>query len=220
MSRRAAIRGHYEPRISPRRPGHDIVDWAGIGSQEVRFRVLVENVPLANKRLLDIGCGVGDLYGYLSSRVPSVRYTGVDLLEGMVRYARARYPRARFEIGDVFGDGSPGHERAMAGETFDVVFASGTFNLNVGNNREFLPRAIARMFELSRELVVFNLLHERARSRHSHCVYFRPEDVLPLVTPPAASVRVLDDYLFNDFTIIAETTNRKGQKEHEEHEDR
>jgi len=217
MSRRNAIRGHYEPRISTDRPGYDIVDWAGSGSQIVRFRVLADSVPLAGKRLLDIGCGVGDLYGYLSARVPSVRYLGIDLLEPMVRAARQRHPAGEFVVGDVFGKGSPGHERALAGELFDVVFASGTFNLNIGNNREFLPGAISRMFELTRDCVVFNLLHERARSRHSHCVYFRPQEIADIVSPLAAEFRILDDYLFNDFTVIAKAAGREDHEDRNEH---
>jgi hypothetical protein len=88
------------------------------------------------------------------------------------------------------------------GPLFDVVFCSGVFNLDLGNNREFLPVALARMFQLAREHVVFNLLHERTVNRYGHCAYYDPREVCEMLRAFPCTFRVLDHYLHNDFTVV------------------
>ena len=200
MSRRKKIRHHYEPRIHPARESFDILDWSNAASQLARFKVLADNVDLAGKSLLDVGCGLGDLWKFLAQRQISANYTGVDLLEKMIAEAGQRCPGARFVAADIFTG------EAFADERFDVVFCSGAFNLNLGNNLEFIGRAVRRMLELSRRWVIFNLLHERARLPGSSPIYFysEPEEILELLEPFGCRVRIVDDYLPNDFTTICE----------------
>ena len=191
-----AIRAHYEHRITPGRAHYDVLDWASAASQRRRFEVLVDNVPLAGKSLLDIGCGLGDLAALLDERALAVEYTGVDVLARMVDACRERFPARRFVRADLFaGDDAPG-------EAWDVVYCSGAFNLDLGNNMAFLARAIRRMLDLSREHVVFNLLHARSPCLEEGYFSYDPAEVLALLPPAAGEVRILDDYLPNDFTVF------------------
>ncbi len=192
------IRGHYIPRLS-RRTDYRALDWASAGSQEARFRVLADNVDLAGKRLLDVGAGLGHLWEYLKDTGVPADYTGVDILPEMVERAQALHPDARFLHADIFQDAHPVFER----ESFDVAFCSGVFNLNLGNNHEFLAAALPMLLDLVREHVVINLLHARVgwdpQDRYFH---FHPDEVLALVRPLPCDARLLDDYLPNDFTVI------------------
>ena len=128
MSKKKDIGRHYEPRLRALRESYEILDWASPVTQEARFAVLADNVDLPGKSLLDVGCGLGDLWAYLRRRRVEVEYLGVDILEKMVAAARQRHPEARFEQADIFGADT--YEPAA----FDVVFCSGAFNLNLGNN--------------------------------------------------------------------------------------
>ena len=195
MSKRQEIRAHYEPRIIPGRDNYDVLDWASQRSQLARFEVLAANVDLAGKSLLDVGCGLGDLWAFLKARDIRVAYTGVDLVAKMAAAARDRHADADFQCGDVFA----GDMFAPGG--FDVVFASGVFNLDLGNNAEFLPGAIARLFELAGEYLVFNLLHKRAAGGPPY-FYFDPKQVRPMLADLPCRIRIIDDYLPNDFTVI------------------
>jgi SAM-dependent methyltransferase len=200
MSRKKIIRAHYERRIEPGRASHDVLDWSDAPAQHARFEVLVRHVALGGKSLLDVGCGLGDLYGFLQGRGIPVDYTGVDLVDKLVRAARRAHPGGRFLCADVFD----AHE--FRGRRFDVVFCSGAFNLNLGNNREFLPQAAARLMELAGEVAVFNLLHHRTTDRYDHCFYYDPAEVRAALKGLGWRVQIVEDYLPNDFSVIC----RKG----------
>jgi len=195
-SRKKTIRDHYEPRLAAGGESHEVLDWASREGQLARLRALCRNVDLAGKSLLDVGCGLGDLWGHLQVCGIAVAYTGVDLLEEMVAAARKRHPDARFICADVFG------EDVFEPESFDVVFISGVFNLDLGNNEAFLEAAIPRLRELAREAVVFNLLHRRSRDDDPRYFYYDPGRVTAMLERHDCDVELLDDYLPQDFTII------------------
>ncbi len=199
MSKSEEIHEHYEPRIAPGRPHYDVLDWASESSQVSRFEVLVANTDLAGKSLLDVGCGLGDLWAFLKDRNIPVAYTGVDLVQKMVAAARDGHGDAAFHCGDVFGGDmfEPG--------SFDVVFSSGVFNLDLGNNAEFLPGAISRLLDLAGESLVFNLLHKRAAGGSPY-FYFDPDQIRPILADLPCRTRILSDYLPNDFTVICVKT--------------
>ncbi len=196
MSREQDIRRHYETRLSSDRANFDILDWASAESQRIRFAVLADNIDLHGKALLDVGCGLGDLYTFCRERGIEPEYTGVDLSEKMILAARRQNPAATFQCVDVFTDATLGAEQ------FDVVFCSGAFNLNLGNNRRFLLTALPRLVDLARGYAVFNLLHERTQYQEDGYFYCNPEDVLKMLRGLPCEPRLLDDYLPNDFTVI------------------
>jgi SAM-dependent methyltransferase len=71
--------------------------------------------PEPGIKMLDVGCGPANILSYL----PSVDYTGIDLNEKHIAFARQRYGgRGRFIVGNV-ANGLKQHE-----ETFDLINAS------------------------------------------------------------------------------------------------
>ncbi len=196
MSRKKQISRHYEPRLRAHRDSYRILDWASSASQEARFEVLAGNVDLTETTLLDVGCGLGDLYDFCRRRGIAVDYTGVDILETMVQAAHRRYPQGRFIWADIFAD-----EAFKTGQ-FDVVFCSGTFNLNLGNNRQFLPKAMGRLLDLARHAIVVNLLDAKCSATDPRYFYFDPSKVREMLRPSGWDVRIVTDYLPNDFTVI------------------
>jgi SAM-dependent methyltransferase len=203
-SRLKRIREHYGPRIAPQRPSYDVLDWSSPASQQARFRVLLQNVDLREKSLLDVGCGLGDLYAMLQQSPAGVEYTGVDIIPQMVQEARRRHPQGRFLCADIF------QANPFGEEAFDVVFCSGTLNLNLGNNLAFLPTAIACFLESSRDYAVFNLLHTRAAAAGDDCYFhYDPRFVARVLKPLPCEIRMIDDYLHNDFTVLCR--KKKGR---------
>src|SRR5690348_4633106 len=95
------------------------LDWSGEHSQFLRFRVLTEVGVLSGASVLDVGCGLGDLCGWLRANSCDARYTGIDIAPAMIEAARRRFPDARFEVRDLLSDVPNG--------SFDYVLSSGMF---------------------------------------------------------------------------------------------
>ena len=206
-SRAEQIRRHYEPRVDATRENHEILDWGTREGQLARFRVLGdalerESAPAPMPTLLDVGCGMTDLAGYPHERGLSVRYVGVDLTFAVIREALRRYPGRQLAQADVFT-----HSPFRPGSV-DVSYCSGVFNLRLDNNREFVLAAVPALLALSNRLVVVNMLHIRTPAKYPHCVYFDPDDMAARFAEHAASVRIVDDYLINDFTLILRPRTR------------
>lgn len=196
MSRKRKIGDHYEPRISPTRESYSVLDWASARTQRKRFEILADSVPLEGRSLLDVGCGLGDLWAFLLDRKIRVEYTGVDILDKMIAEARRRHPQAHFLHADLFV------ANPFGPRSFDVVFASGIFNLSLGNNVEFIAPAARTLLDLCRSHLVFNMLHSRSPRHDQTYFHYDPRHVQKLLAPLGCHVRVLDDYLPNDFTVI------------------
>ncbi|WP_047864440.1 class I SAM-dependent methyltransferase [Rubrobacter aplysinae] len=75
--------------------------------------------PRLGERVLDLGCGTGDLSAELSSRGAEV--LGVDLSPEMVSRSAEKYPALRFEAGDARSLG-------LRPESFDAVFSNATLH--------------------------------------------------------------------------------------------
>ena len=201
------IREHYERRVNANRPGYDILDWSSRESQHIRFDVLLgvlrrAFVPPACPRLLDVGCGLADLAGYLEREHFDAAYVGADITHRVLGEARRRRPACALLQADVFAD-PPFRPRA-----FDVLYSSGVFNLKLGNNDAFVIRAIEALIPLGRELVVVNMLHRRTRHPYPHCHYFDPEEIVRGVDRPGLELEIIDDYLENDFTLVVHLSGK------------
>jgi ubiquinone/menaquinone biosynthesis C-methylase UbiE len=108
-----------------------VTDWAGYYSGAVlpttlqvqnlvsrkRFALtLLESSVHRGAKVLDVGCGTGDLVGELIQR--GYNAWGLDLSEAMIRYARERHGRERFRVGDI-------EHIDSADNTFDAIMCLG-----------------------------------------------------------------------------------------------
>ncbi len=196
------IKEYYQKRFSTAQKEHyEILGWESYAQQHARFEALIREVDLRGKKILDVGCGLGDLWLHLRDAGIEADYTGVDILEFMIERARRENPGVQFYYGDIFRDA------LLQGEVFDVVYASGIFNLDLGNNGEFFERAVRRFFELSRHTIAFSLLHDRSPDKEAPYFYYRPSQVVECVDRMPLRVRridIIEDYAENDFTAIIE----------------
>jgi SAM-dependent methyltransferase len=199
MKKLEIIRKYYESRMGIGLPDYGVLGWESEEAQNLRFEVLLSAVELEGKALLDVGCGMGNLLQYLKSKGLSVAYTGTDILESMIEQARLKNPGAAFHHLDIFKN------NIFKNNSFDIAYASGIFNIDLGNNSEFLLKALALLLDLSREAVVFNLLHRDSPGRESGYSYFHPDDIKSMVEGMQDRVERLDiieAYLSNDFTVV------------------
>ncbi len=130
--------------------------WGSPATQRLRFDVLLDGVDLTERKILDLGCGQGDLAQYLLEReIPFGAYVGFDAMDAMIDVARQRnLARSRFEAVDLLAvDLAP-----LAAEAADWAIVSGTLNTMEPDDA---VRFVERTFQSVREGVAFNFLGDR-----------------------------------------------------------
>lgn len=210
-ARDAVMAAHYSSLAKRHGDSPKAAQWRGSASQERRFEILFEVGDLSAAKILDFGCGTGAMYASLLRRFEFAgEYVGCDISERMLKIARAKFPptelpptkfpSARFRTLDIFADPPL--------ETFDYVFASGTFNNDHADAYEFLLAAIPRLFAHARKALAFNALSAAAPRRVAELVYVDPvelyefarREVTPLVTL-RHDYRIDDEPEPEDFTL-------------------
>lgn len=180
--RRRSQRKFYIPRLD----AHGINSSEAVGwplyVQERLFRSLVKLLGDAGKdhecSLLDIGCGLGDLYNYLlENGYTRVHYTGIDILPEMVRSAREKNPGISFHTADFLN--------VKFKRRFDFTLCSGSMNIITRNpGHEKLVKAwIRKMYSICRYGSAFNLLASSGReylSEDESLYYADPGEIMSL----------------------------------------
>jgi SAM-dependent methyltransferase len=91
----------------------------GKGRQDLRFGALTCFVE-PNSKILDFGCGFGDLLSFLKNNNLPVKYSGCDAMNVFLDEAKERHPRNDFFEIEVGGD--------LPNGSYDNIICSGVFN--------------------------------------------------------------------------------------------
>jgi SAM-dependent methyltransferase len=113
------------------------VAWPNAPDLATRFEVLLSGVDLAAftearpLRVLDLGCGPAFLLDWLAENdlLGRVDYTGLDVTEDTMQYARAKWPDHIFKLRDV-------RDQPFDAGTFDYCIACGVFGSRGDNSPE------------------------------------------------------------------------------------
>jgi len=170
--------------------------WESRGVQKIRFKALAEIGIESGDSVLDVGCGFGDLKGFLRGQGMTVEYTGIDLSPEITSRAAELHPDASIHAGDLFDFDWPS-------QSFDWLLLSGTLNWQLHDDGDYARQVIARMFELCRKGVAFNMLNVRHPEMKSltDLVAFDPDMMLAYCHRITPDCRCRTDYLASDFTI-------------------
>jgi GR25 family glycosyltransferase involved in LPS biosynthesis len=190
------IRTFFEPRAEAF--GADDLQrlgWSSRDAQRTRFAVLLDVGPLAGRSVLDVGCGVGDLCGYLDEQGMEVAYTGCDVVARNCADAAARHPGATFLATDLLE--TSGHKE------YDYVLASGIFTLAAEDWHEAVAATLRRMFELCRIGMAANFLTAGSPVKIPGLAYVEPAAILEICRGFTGSFNLRHDYMDNDFTVYA-----------------
>jgi SAM-dependent methyltransferase len=150
------VHAFYEEFLSAHNDDARKVAWRSKFDQELRFETLLEALdddgPFS---ILDVGCGLGDLFAYLNRTGRDADYLGVDIVPAMVERARERHPDGRFEVLDLL-------TQTPEPSTFDIVVASGSLTVRLPKHALFVDKMLRRMLALSSGVVAVNFQSTRS----------------------------------------------------------
>jgi len=167
------------------------VRWADEETQRTRFEVLNKIADLRGKRVLDVGCGLGDLYKFFILKQITVDYTGIDIVPVFIDRARERFPDATFRVEDI----------SLLDEQYDYVLASGALNLTVADSKQYYFSLIKKMFACAKDGLAFNMLNSVTHPTDETYTSYNIDEVTAYCKTLTNNVVVVADYLPWDFTV-------------------
>jgi ubiquinone/menaquinone biosynthesis C-methylase UbiE len=201
------IRDYYREKIEAFGATPQGVDWNGTDSQNLRFRIqynLTKEVLTPESRILDYGCGYGEFAKFLLGENFSGSYTGYDIVEESLRIASSRF---ELENGINFVTSLD------IGSQFDILFASGIFNVQTGESNEWLNAHVRRTLKemsIYSSLLVVNFLKPNP-TRPIANLFFPTIAAIASVLPAGFSIStVRDDYNLWEWTAVI----RSGKGSH------
>ena len=171
------------------------LNWGSKVSQHLRFKVLSEIGLNPGDSILDVGCGLGDLYEWLKLNDIDIEYSGVDITPAMIDFARKRFPNVNF----IEGNGCNAFEDLN--KRFDFILASGIFAHRQKNPVGFLKDSIKDMFKISNKGIAFNCLSAWREEKDVDEFYADPVEILNYCRSISNRIIFRHDYHSGDFTI-------------------
>lgn len=185
----------YDRRLAECGPSPAALGWTR-NRHILRYHVLLEPWRLEDERLLDFGCGFGDMYAYCRERIPRVRYEGIDLNPSLIEAGRTRYPEARLRAANPLRDGLDG--------AWDVIVASGVFNLKLGDNWAFIRQAFDWFARHATRGFAVNFLSNRVEYELADTFHADPVKILELAYTYSNRVTLRNDYMPFEFTVYVD----------------
>ena len=188
----------YEKRLQEFGYSPATLGWGANGRQEVRFSVLADFVlRLPGASLLDVGCGFCDLYDFLVRHRWQGRYTGIDIVPGLLDVARQRHPGLDIREVDITSD-------VASLDTYDFVISSGIFNavLPSGNNLAHIEVALRMMYRCSRTCVCVDFLSSYVDFQKSGAYHTDPGWAFAAARKLTRRALLRHDYMPYEFALF------------------
>jgi SAM-dependent methyltransferase len=178
--------------------GRDVrtVGWGSTSDQLLRFENLFRGLNPTGKIILDLGCGLGDLVGYLHDCTKgNFRYIGIDLSEKLIEDSRRKWQgdNIEFRVGDIF-------DYADSKQP-DIAVQSGALTLKIDNNETYARQVINKMFSLSTEAACLNFLSTYVDFQFEKNYHYSPEAMFSYAKSLTRWVNLHHDYPLWEFTL-------------------
>ena len=146
-----ALSNHYSGLVKRHGDAPESAQYADRETQERRMAVLCEIGVAKHSKVLDFGCGTGQLLSFLQRSLGfEGEYVGYDISPEAIELARSTHPAGRFEVRDILDQ--------AAEEMFDYVLVSGVFNNLISDNRAFFEAISRRLMQQAEVGYAFNML--------------------------------------------------------------
>ena len=151
---------------------------------------------LKNKRILDIGCGLGGFHNYLLNEGIPTSYTGIDITPELIHTAsQSMRPGATF-IEASFLD----YDEFLP-LSFDYVFMCGLFACYPRAGMVLINAFLSKAWQLASRGLVFNSLSTFTNQRNLSEFHADPGETLKMASQYTPWLTLRHNYHPRDFTV-------------------
>ena len=169
------------------------------GRQELRFKILAGHWPLVNRRILDFGCGFGDMYGYFRKKRTNLYYEGVDVNPLLIAEGKKKYPQAKLSVASSL--------KTCFKKKYDYIFSSGVHNTKISNNKKFIEESFRSFDKFSLRGFAVNFLSNKVSRKTAHAFHADPAYILDLAYKYSNRITLRNDYMPFEFSVFVDKQN-------------
>mgnify|MGYP000986082903 CR=1 FL=1 len=199
-----AMQEHYSKTFSAHGCSSEGVDW-GNKQQAVALRhrameAVIRSYPAS---ILDVGCGYGAFLDY-AQEPENLSYTGIDLVEDMVKSGRSLHPKAKFICGDFLNS-------QISPRSYDYVICNGILTQKLvattAEMDEYARQLVRKMFETAKIGIAFNIMSTHVNFQVENLYYKDPLEMLGWVMNEISPhVRLDHAYPLYEYTLYVYTS--------------
>jgi SAM-dependent methyltransferase len=173
-----------------------VVGYNSTAEQNFLFQNLIMGLDPTAFTVLDIGCGRGDFYGYLTEIYDHIfGYTGIDHNPIMAELAKQKYDL----------DIQTGAFETIELSSYDWVVAAGYFTQRKCDNKdadlEKLFADVDKMYNVANHAVTFNLLSPINNKIHEGFFYVHPGLIMDMLLEKYQFVNIRHNYSKDIYTV-------------------
>lgn len=186
----------YNRRLDKYGVTEEALGWGPKGRAKFRYEILLQNIDVRGKSIIDVGCGYGILPDLLlQKKLEFESFTGVDINPEFVKIAREKfkdYKNIHFRVGDV---------REMEDLKADYVLSSGIFNHKLEDNMSFIQSMFDTFHRIATRGFASNFLSDRVDYVLENTFHSNPAQILEMAYKYSRSVILRNDYMPFEFTV-------------------
>lgn len=192
------VKKYYSEKIITHGASPNGVDWNGLESQELRFKILSSIIQQEESfSLLDYGCGYGALLSFLKKDFKKFDFIGYDISQEMLKVAESLNSDAKW-INVIPNNFS-----------VDYTFCSGIFNVLLDIEQKewekYIFETLNYINTISTKGFAFNLLstYSDVEKAKKHLYYASPEDIFRYCKVNFSKNVILDhSYPLYEFSVL------------------
>jgi len=184
------VRNFYNKRLA--KIGNDIksIGWGSKKNQFLRFELLTRNINLNNKKILDFGCGFGDLYIFLKKKFKYINYNGYDISNAIILNNKNKFSKINF-----FGE-------IKLIEKYDYIICSGVFSLRTKYTKFYFIKLINFLFARTHKGLMINFLSKKTKHKLKKNYYYSTKEIINFTSKfENCKILVYENYSLDEFTI-------------------
>lgn len=170
-------------------------------TQHMRFEHIIKPFKeILNDEITfhDLGCGSCDMYEYMQQNNINCKYSGTEIVQEMIDYAKQKFPDIELHNRDVLKDDST--------DKYDIVAFSGGLYLpgNIPKDewKKFVFDIINKMWDMSSIGISFNLLSTYSTYKNDKLFYIDPNEMFDYCCKRFSRFVIIDhSYPLYEWTI-------------------
>lgn len=189
------VKNRYIARIDQCGVTFESLNSGDIKKQNIRCKIHSAAILKENSTVLDIGCGLGYFYQYLTDHGIICNYSGYDIVPAYIEECKRLYPEAEFECRNIFNEGIEG--------TYDTIILSQVLNnrYRFSDNERVMQQALTLAYRHSKVSVSVDMMSKYVDFEDPELYYYSPEEIFRFAKTLCRRTLLRHDFRSFEFCI-------------------